>query len=1645
METTHNLAALLLDRDSNAFGLHPPSKLMHACYRGNIHELARIAHSSNVNLLSDSGEAPLHVAARKGHRGICLLLMMEYLARPDIRSSDGRLPIDLAAHPDMCTILHPAPRTALQQLTPDSEDLGASVLTASASSLSLPSPPSPMQAARRRRAVSEPQQPPARLTDTDTNQDVVQPALLRLNVFERNLGDVVTIAQRFVREKVSAGTDVILQNRPNDHLYVIERGTFEIWRSEPDCDSFRLGTLDRGMFGEQPLLYEMASPFTARAATDCVVWKLSREDFDALVLPHWPTADATCTDLEATPSLNSVGTRSNDGTEGSCGTPSYETDDDMPGDAETPVAPEAEAHAARPAAAAAQAKSHKRSFIRRMFPLGKSKSKEHAVHGAAPAAAAMPSSHHTSQSSLSPSLSTGSYTGSFTGSTASALSSSSSGSPPNDGRISHEAARGPNDGRIHDPRNPTERPHERPAVQQEKHLTPSKSKSSVFNLFGRKKPVKVETAGDSTLVFRRNGGTSQVFAGTIDRLLQHALHTDDTVFKLDLLLTFRTFMSGADFARWWIASFNEQSQQDTLLTHPQHVILQMLCFWTATKPIAMDPLLSADEAALVILRRFVAGLACQEELLVITLRERVQNRETPPTYGPTPPIKRTKIQVLIAQPLDREATLEFPIEAHFTLGHVLQLVVEHTKQYEDSYFDRESFQFRALGFGSLLHRDINVADANLTCVRLVPIKAFNQAFRLADLIEVDYVTAQLTYLDHQLFTRIVGQRELFHSSAEDAATSPTVYAIAHRFNQITWWCMSLVFGEKTELQRSKIIEKLIDIANECYAVRNYHTSTAIINALVQPAVIRLKKTWALVDRVHLGLFSCIERLVMPESNRGAYRAILRDTVKLEFDQAVPPFTLPMKIANLPCFPFLAVICSDFAFCDIGNKATLPSYMARNMPSPVTEQDKSPLVNFARRRQLARQLLDVIGFQRRAYDVEVLDKLDMEMLPFTEYLFEHVTELTRKESYDMSMALEESSPAMAAPPLPRAAVAAGPAKPMLMYRMVDNYKYQADEEEEDQLDEADLTSTDITGKPTNDKTAAEKRARDLARHVPYQAPRPPVNFIGSFEVKTALPEGEADFRKQITHLLKRSNTPHVYIEVQKHDIVVAQVSNFDVLIKRPIEKIDYYRYDPASKVMFFTMEDSNSGNESGKICHAFHSNTHHAEEAYLIFHRGLERWSRTSLKESDVARRRAMKELINPDHPVPDGAFVLRDSTSRPGSYALSIKQDGKISHILIEAVPGGGVRFKDSDGVFDDLTELIKFHCIYQSGLPCKLTLEGSHIMTKIPVRIATNTLTEDAVKAPVVAPDLKSRQSDTNHWFFPYLSRADAEELLRRYGKGAFLIRRSRDKDGQYALSVYDASSDQNVIHIRIDHDEYGYRIDEGQPCQTMEELVQFLLQESREDHISVQLTHSPIGGVPFDASKLRRAPYDSLAHETSQSPDHPIEEEHDVISEFEEPPPPDSLTRSNTSLSSMVSALNLGPAEPRAAGTAEPHSDVSGATPGPPLSSSTSTATNIVDDTQRKNQRSTLYSPVPSRQSPPPPPPTVSNASRPVSPDQTVPSVPSLTNALRAGIVAPSATRAQSIPESSGSSVMLLHLRQGPGHANGEGDTGESWEMDI
>ncbi|ETO14205.1 hypothetical protein RFI_23162 [Reticulomyxa filosa] len=89
-------------------------------------------------------------------------------------------------------------------------------------------------------------------------------------------------------KKVSKGEEVIKQGDNGDYFYVIESGTFEVWKSSDvkrDTSAKKVFSYDgKGSFGELALLYNAPRAATVRAATDGLLWVVDGETFRYIMI-----------------------------------------------------------------------------------------------------------------------------------------------------------------------------------------------------------------------------------------------------------------------------------------------------------------------------------------------------------------------------------------------------------------------------------------------------------------------------------------------------------------------------------------------------------------------------------------------------------------------------------------------------------------------------------------------------------------------------------------------------------------------------------------------------------------------------------------------------------------------------------------------------------------------------------------------------------------------------------------------------------------------------------------------------------------------------------------------------------------------------------------------------------------------------------------------------------------------------------------------------------------------------------------------------------------------------------------------------------------------------------------------------------------
>lgn len=185
---------------------------------------------------------------------------------------------------------------------------------------------------------------------------------------------------------------------------------------------------------------------------------------------------------------------------------------------------------------------------------------------------------------------------------------------------------------------------------------------------------------------------------------------------------------------------------------------------------------------------------------------------------------------------------------------------------------------------------------------------------------------------------------------------------------------------------------------------------------------------------------------------------------------------------------------------------------------------------------------------------------------------------------------------------------------------------------------------------------------------------------------------------------------------------------------------------------------------------------------------------------DMAKERAL-EMIEFE---PQGAFIVRDSSTEPGCYALSYSFGGRVQHKIIETT-SSGLRFRAGESLFPNLSQLIAFYMRSPSAdLKCLLmpSRDPNVVQLNRTKRVAAQaaeaqraaTLSRTSTFSNPGAPAAKPS------WDCRTMTREKAMEKLNSAPMGAFVIRPS-DKSFA-ALSMVSPSG---LYHMHIEQDSRG------------------------------------------------------------------------------------------------------------------------------------------------------------------------------------------------------------------------------------------------
>lgn len=932
------------------------------------------------------------------------------------------------------------------------------------------------------------------------------------------------------------------------------------------------------------------------------------------------------------------------------------------------------------------------------------------------------------------------------------------------------------------------------------------------------------------LVVRASGadgsGPLVVTAGSEDRLLQVLILSQfegDVNFPSQFLQNYRGIVEPAMLLRRLVQAFETSEELES-----RQRILRVMCLWTRKKPFCLDPELHDDPTLKASIVAFVRGIDadCPKELRQYVETLLSDHLADPPPSPASGTEAAYQIHVEIVRPGGGHTRIiSVNVPPDMTFGTLCQHIC-HTRSLQrgahldrqfsatdSEYMDPNSYEFRVKGLGFFLGMELNVRDTEIHSVRFVPSKSNSDPNDCTGYIEPTAVAHMLTATDFATFAAITPAelRGCLWVKAPERATH--IWELTQRFNQVTSWAVRLILMGDTPADRAKMIGVVIEISEQFLYLRNFHGVIQMQSALKHVAVRRLKKSWKAVPPKSMSIFRVLEEMINPAKNRQAYRQRLEGMPKLR-ERTFYDFTPTVRLVE-PALPFLGFFLSDFYFVESGNSNSVPAFVAKDRERPEVPGDEEMLVNFFKVRGVSSLLLQLQMYQGTPYTSDTISHFHDQA--FVREFFRQSPLINEEKVFEKSRLLEplranESGLPLVSPETER----------------VGQFVWKTVEDQQPDLE--GLLTPHGSGAgggggggggvvPHHDHRhhrGGVLRRGSVRRFVTADEPiTNALTYLGTVPCR----HNPVEAKRLIASSKVRPR--QVTVDVQPDALTVADIDTRENLVRRDIPDIYGYRLELANHMLFFGAVEKTTGN---KFCHVFRGSNQALQDVFSDIHATMQQHSLLSMETSTAARTEVEKRLLDPSAHLPDGAFVLRDSTSQRRAYSLGLKHGDSVTHLLITRSPqeDGEVTFQFKDAKdeerFNSLRSLLTFYSQSPNGLPCALNLTSAQLLTH------DLTSSVDAGKPSVVPSQesLSPKPASSCPWYAD-LSRSEAGALLEAKGmrEGTFLVRPS--SSGGYALSfVYN----QDVVHMLLEEVEEGILVD-GQLCAaTVVETVEQLLQ---------------------------------------------------------------------------------------------------------------------------------------------------------------------------------------------------------------------------
>jgi RasGEF domain len=242
--------------------------------------------------------------------------------------------------------------------------------------------------------------------------------------------------------------------------------------------------------------------------------------------------------------------------------------------------------------------------------------------------------------------------------------------------------------------------------------------------------------------------------------------------------------------------------------------------------------------------------------------------------------------------------------------------------------------------------------------------------------EVGLVALQLTHLEQRLFNRLDGS-ELLHGRFDDDARSPTLQKCIDHYNYVTAWVASEVLRRPTVDDRTRAIERFVELAEQLRDVKNYSSALQVISSLDSMMLGRLKQTWRLVSAAHCAKFASLRRFASADNDFEEYHVRLAASLR-------------------PMLPDIGVLLKDLRRAE-----ALPTYV-------------DGLVNWRKMLQLGRLLTVVQKSQEVPFEVPPNKQLQQWLMSRTILSEDEQFELSKRTDEEEAKSAAAAAAAASAP-------------------------------------------------------------------------------------------------------------------------------------------------------------------------------------------------------------------------------------------------------------------------------------------------------------------------------------------------------------------------------------------------------------------------------------------------------------------------------------------------------------------------------------------------------------------------------------------------------------------------------------------------------